>query len=730
MKIMEHYREENNCWMKFRAMEFLVNFLKNHNKDIDNEDIFSVIGYACTQAQLVWEFRNFFSPIKRRTFKNSYRRRRNEVLDFKTSPQEFLRNIWNLNLARSKILEFIEHVVRKTVAAQAPAALRPEKKWTELVKMMQLDTFEENILLIARCVCHDILCEYCVSGRSNADDAIDFIAKCLDCPKEKVADAVSENSRLRRYDCVDDDLDFRYRLEDFFSGIQTDPLSSSYYQKMKKAALPWDFYGELAQTHGTLLKKLLRAGKPVNILLYGAPGTGKTSFARSLAAELKLECYNIAQSSSDYGRNNRSDSSPEFRFAALQICDNSIVNEKSVIIVDEADEMLLGNHFSAFQNYSAPNEKSRLNALLDTLKTPVIWITNCPAYALDESSRRRFDYSIKFEPLNAAQRLAIWKNNVSRMKLKKYFTDELLEGLANDYPISAGGITQALKNLALFSPAGNEVEEVVRKLIGIHCKLMDIDCKADEKLLPARDYSLAGLNIKGDIKLEMIVGAVRKFINDSGSASPDRPRMNLLLSGPPGTGKTEFVKFLAKEVDKKIHVCMGSDLLNMYVGGTEQNIKNAFARAEAENAILFLDEIDGMVQNRERSNHSWEVTQVNELLHRMENFNGVMIGATNFFKNLDPAIMRRFTFKLDFNYLDNEGKKIFFERMFKCSLTPAEVRRLNAIPNLAPGDFRTVRQALYYLDSSSNALRLESLEKESAAKPATSPCTSAGRFGF
>ena len=161
-----------------------------------------------------------------------------------------------------------------------------------------------------------------------------------------------------------------------------------------------------------------------------------------------------------------------------------------------------------------------------------------------------------------------------------------------------------------------------------------------------------------------------------------------------------------------------------------QNIKNAFARAEAENAILFLDEIDGMVQNRERSSHSWEVTQVNELLHRMENFNGVMIGATNFFRNLDPAIMRRFTFKLDFNYLDNEGKKIFFERMFKCSLTPAEVRRLNAIPNLAPGDFRTVRQALYYLDSSSNALRLESLEKESAAKPATSPCTSAGRFGF
>ena len=727
---MEHYRETNNCWMKFRAMEFLVSFLKNHNKDIINDDIFSVVNDIYTQAQFLWEFRKFFTPVKRKGLRNSYRRKHHADLDFKSSPQEFLRDIWDLNSGRKTIVEFVDAMVKKTVAAQAPAALRPEKKWTELVKMMQLDSFEENILLITRCVCHDILYEYCVSGRTNAEDAIDFIAKCLDCPREKVADAVSESSRLRRYDCVDDDIDFRYRLEDFFSGIQTDPLSSSYYQKMKKTALPWDFYGDLAQKHGSLLKNLLRSGKPVNILLYGAPGTGKTSFARSLAAELKLECYNIAQSSSDYCRNNRSDCSPGFRFAALQICDNSIVSEKSLLIVDEADEMLLGNHFSAHQNYSGPNEKSRLNAVLDTLKTPVIWITNCPVYALDESSRRRFDYSIKFEPLNAVQRLAIWKNNVSRMKLKKYFSDELLERLASEFPISAGGITQALKNLEVFAPAGKEVEETVRKLINIHCELMDIDCKADEKLLPAQDYSLAGLNITGDIKLDMIVGAVRKFINGSGAASPDRPRMNLLLSGPPGTGKTEFVKFLGKELGKKIHVCMGSDLLNMYVGGTEQNIKNAFARAEAENAILFLDEIDGMVQNRERSSHSWEVTQVNELLHRMENFNGVMIGATNFFKNLDPAIMRRFTFKLDFNYLDNEGKKIFFERMFKCSLNPAEVLRLNAIPNLAPGDFRTVRQALYYLDSDSNALRLESLEKESAAKPAAPRCSSSGRFGF
>ena len=57
--------------------------------------------------------------------------------------------------------------------------------------------------------------------------------------------------------------------------------------------------------------------------------------------------------------------------------------------------------------------------------------------------------------------------------------------------------------------------------------------------------------------------------------------MNLLLSGPPGTGKTEFVKYLGGVLNCKVNVRMGSDLLSKWVGETEQNIKQAFAEAEA-----------------------------------------------------------------------------------------------------------------------------------------------------
>ena len=726
---MEHYNEESSSWMKFRAMGFLVNFLKNHKKDVDSSDTFSLISGICTRAEFFWKFRKEFSVKERRLIKRLYRKSNGEEITFGGSRTFFLRTLWQVTDMREKMAAFVEKLVTEYLEARSEAEKSPDKKWMELVKMLQLDPFEEEVLLVTRCVAHNILEEYTECGRSNAEDAIEYIAKCLNCSKNKVSSAVSENSKLRRYDCVDSDVDFCYRLEDFLSGLKDDLLSSRFFNKLKSAPLPWDFYGELGNTHGPMLKQLLNSGRPVNVLFYGTPGTGKSSFARSLGAELKLECYNIAQSFSDCNRSS-SDSSTNFRFAALQLCDKGLGNSRGLLIVDEADEMLQGSSFGVFFGGSATNEKGRLNAVLDTLKHPVIWITNTPPGALDESSRRRFDYSICFEPLNTAQRVAIWENNIRKMKLKRYFTPEMLSRLAARFPVSAGGITQALKNLAILAPPKAEAEAALNKLLEIHCELMGIDSKADDKLMPAKDYSLEGLNIKGELKLETIVGAVRKFYSESAANSPDRPRMNLLLSGPPGTGKTEFVKYLGEKLDRKIHVCMGSDLLNMYVGGTEQNIKNAFARAEAENAILFLDEIDGMVQSRERSIRSWEVTQVNELLHQMENFNGVMVGATNFLKNLDPAIMRRFTFKLEFNFLSDEGKKIFFERMFKTTLTPAETARLNAIENLAPGDFRTVRQALYYIEGDSNAMRLESLERESAAKPGCLRNAAKAKFGF
>lgn len=267
-----------------------------------------------------------------------------------------------------------------------------------------------------------------------------------------------------------------------------------------------------------------------------------------------------------------------------------------------------------------------------------------------------------------------------------------------------------------------EAERLVDRILTTHCRLLNV--RADVRPGVQSDYTLDGLNIRGDVTPQQIESAVCRFLAEQAagvSTDPDRPRMNLLLSGPPGTGKTEFVKYLGASLQTQVITRMGSDLLNKYVGGTERNIRQAFEQATAERAILFLDEADGLFQSRERAERGWEVTQVNELLHRMENFDGVLVCATNFAARLDSATLRRFTFKLEFDYLSAEGKRHFYQRLFAPlgvgTLNEEEEFRLARIPNLTPGDYRTVRQSLYYLRTEVTADRLLStLERESAAK--------------
>ena len=236
-----------------------------------------------------------------------------------------------------------------------------------------------------------------------------------------------------------------------------------------------------------------------------------------------------------------------------------------------------------------------------------------------------------------------------------------------------------------------------------------------------QNYSLEGLNVSGDIKSMMT--RLEKF--DAFLRNPENRQiinMNLLFYGPPGTGKSELARYIADRLDREIICKRVSDLQSKYVSEGEKNIKYAFQEAEAEEAILVIDEADSLLFSRERAVRSWEISFTNEFLTQMERFRGILICTTNRMKDLDDASIRRFNHKLKFDYLLPDGNVVFYEKLLVNLIGPSLDEKSRAelknILNLTPGDFKTVRDrfAFYTPEELSHKMLLEALKDESRIK--------------
>ena len=145
----------------------------------------------------------------------------------------------------------------------------------------------------------------------------------------------------------------------------------------------------------------------------------------------------------------------------------------------------------------------------------------------------------------------------------------------------------------------------------------------------------------------------------------------MLLFGPPGCGKTFFAKHFAEEVGFNFMLIKPSTLKSRYVNATQENIAKMFEEAE-ENAptIIFIDEINELVPNRDSDAHEMSKSAVNEMLAQMDRTGekGIfIIGATNYPHMIDPAILRagRLDKKFYLSPPDFEARKAMFEMYLK-----------------------------------------------------------------
>ncbi len=613
-----------------------------------------------------------------------------------------------------------------------------ESRFIEMKNLFELSE-KENHVLMAVFLSQTRGAEYgdFDINRFRSGEKVSALARILGVLDVEAAELLEDNNNIRKYGLIDEDLDLDRTFLSYLSGISSQPLAERFWTKFDGEVLPWDFHGKLAEKNGEILKKMIDAKKEntgLSVLLYGVPGSGKTSFAASLAADMGKQLYFIAQ----HDENHRQMSySPAFRYAALAVAQKQLDPKKSILVVDECDKLVentsLGGGFFAkifgddIAGARDGESKGQLNSVIDNNIHTVLWICNSQQEAIDPSSRRRFDYNIFFDKLSTTARSYIWKNSLKYYDCEGKLDDLFIERISSRYPVNPGGISVAVKNAASLCKHNPSLkfEEEVLTFLKAHCTLLGIQESPEEMLEPARDYSLDGLNIRSGIKLPRLIDACKNFLknSDNFSENRDQPRMNLLLFGVPGAGKTEFVKYLAKKLKKKLCVKNASDLLDKYVGGTEQRIAAAFAEAEMNKEILFIDEGDSLLGAREGAIRSWEVSQVNTLLSEMERFRGIFIVGTNLIQKLDQAALRRFSFRLHFDYLNDEGKEIFYNTYFVKpmnlpKLNEEEKQKLFAINSMTPSDFRNVRQQFYYLDDEklSNNEIIEALETEITSK--------------
>ncbi|MFQ3623615.1 MAG: AAA family ATPase, partial [Acetobacteraceae bacterium] len=450
--------------------------------------------------------------------------------------------------------------------------------------------------------------------------------------------------------------------------------------------------GEAVPHAAGILAGALRTRRPgTHILLYGPPGTGKTEFCKTLAAAVGAPLFAVGEAAADGHEPGRGERLAELRLAQRLLGGGS----PALLLFDEAEDLF--DHAISGLLHGQGGSRAHVLRVLETTPVPVLWTTNALA-PLGPAVIRRMTFAIELRVPDVAVRARLWSRELARQGVAMAETEvaELAREVAAPPSVAAAAVSAA-------ALTGGGAAAVRRGVLAV-AKAM-----GGGRLPAAAGAASAGFDpalANADVDLAALADRL---------AAPGSPRaVSLLLSGPPGTGKSAFARALAERMGLAPLVRRASDLLSRWVGGSEQAIAAAFQEAAEDSRFLILDEADGLLGDRRGAAQAWEITQVNELLTWMEHHPLPFVCTTNLPERLDPACLRRFLVRIRFSPLEPAQVSASFRRSF--GLEPPAA--LASLPPLVPADFALVarRAALLGVASDASAL-VRLLEAEALARP-------------
>jgi transitional endoplasmic reticulum ATPase len=683
-------------------------------------DIFDDAGAEYAETLFLWTLR-MLGPLRGYTrLPRVYELDRDEILDWiglgRINPKKV-----DTGAVLKRIQQRLVQVEKARRPTLGSTALAKNVAW--LGESLQLSEPERRILefmtLIEGSAVLGLVSE--TLGPVNHVQVVKAIAVVLDLHPSVIDEALGPKGRLVSTGLLrfehDSDLKLRAKLR-VLSGLQDALLRENFepghilerfFSLSRTARLTRQDYQHVAEDFELLVTYITNASHDkssgANILLHGRPGTGKTELARALAQEAGLDLYEVALS-------NRHGLAlePEDRLSAYRLAQELLARRNgSVILFDEIEEV-----FSVVSDSQADRKASRkkawINRLLEDNPVPAFWIGNS-IEQFDPAFLRRFDYVMELEPP---------ARPVRRRLLEKYFQSmpvrqSWIERVADKGSLTPAVIERAARVVNMLQVSDtpkteNALERIMRNSLevqGLTDRTLGTASHADKPIPFSLDY------LQADCDLAALIAGMERVSS-----------ARVCLYGPPGTGKTALAHHLANRLGQALHVRRASDLLDRYVGITEQRIARMFRDAQRQGDILLLDEADSFLRSRETARQSWEVTQVNELLIQIESFQGIFIAATNLFESLDEAVLRRFDLKIRFDYLKPSQAWNLFTRILQdaerwdVSEAAPWQKRLEKLLNLGVGDFATVlRQLRVRGVTLSGDTLIEELEHESSMKP-------------
>ncbi|MBT7609467.1 MAG: ATP-binding protein, partial [Bacteriovoracaceae bacterium] len=481
--------------------------------------------------------------------------------------------------------------------------------------------------------------------RKNASSAF---AKILDVSQSKIKRELRSSSKLSQamlLEIDEKDIDLSDHICDFLQNDDEDSDIFSFFFEKSEVETSLDVKNHsLKKEEVDAFKYLLKCDRGSNYLLHGAPGTGKTEFTKSIGKKLGVDVYKIKTHDSD-----SSDMLKEKRSALMAA--KSMLTKNAILVIDEAEE-ILGSGSNIFYKDKS-DHKAWLNTYMEEHAINIVWITN--DMTMHPSTKRRFDLAICFESFTRKQRVSALKSIQSGAELE-LFNDEELEVIAKDYSLDPGALNLAFQKMGALSDERVNKKNIIYTLLNSQMKLLKGREVTEKPLEKFYDPNFVNTSIDET----EIISTIKRFYDGGESIR----NLCVLFQGIPGTGKTEYAKYISESLEKNMNVKRASDILSPMWGGTEKQIADMFKSAERDGDILFLDECDSLFKPRGNAEYSWMVSETNELLTQMERFQGGLICATNFVENIDRAAMRRFHLKIKFEDLLSKTLPKVFETFF------------------------------------------------------------------